>query len=343
MTKRIRSLDGLRAVAVSLVFCYHAVFGQPSGGFIGVDVFFVLSGFLITSVLLEEIEATGSIGVRSFYARRARRLAPAAVAAVVLAGTVVAVAPETEGSSGFIVAAVASLTATANFFAMGTLGLLQPMWSLAVEEQFYALWPTTIVYLRKRGAALRGVGLIGAGSFAFGVTAQTFGGWDVYLVAVPRFAELMVGCGLGVAIRDRSLPSVLHRVILSPVASGSALGLLVVLAISMDIHSRANFLGVLLIVSAATAVVVGHCATTQSVVTRLLEIRPLVWLGSISYGVYVYHVPISLLLTSQRLGLTDPVVVVLRAVVTCAIAAVSFTFLEQPIRSRSAALRPAPA
>lgn len=334
--ERKPSLDGLRALAVSLVFCYHAAFGHPSGGFVGVDMFFVLSGFLITRLLLTELDGSRSVDLKAFYRRRLRRLAPAALAAVSLASLVVAIEPTARGTKPFWLAAIASLSATANLFPDRALGVLQPMWSLAIEEQFYVLWPSALVWLRNRRNAhpLIGILVIAGTSFLFGVVAQSVFGWDLYFVTVPRFAELMIGCALAVAL-DNEPDRRFLRVLRSPLIAPIALIGVLALALQMHIEAQPNFLGLLIAVGALTALVVGHCYVSDSALTRLLSFAPLAYIGTISYGIYAYHVPVALLLNEERTGWPGGGVVLLRASVTLALAVTSFEFLELPIRTRS--------
>ncbi|MEY2401534.1 MAG: hypothetical protein QOJ08_1645 [Ilumatobacteraceae bacterium] len=158
-------LDGLRAISVAAVIFYHAGFGWMPGGFLGVEVFFVVSGFLITSLLLEEREKNGGIGLRQFWLRRARRLLPALFAVLIAVGTWMALFGTPQQRSDlhrdflpgiFYVANWGQIFGGAQYF--GNFSPLRHLWSLAVEEQWYLLWPLTFVWLTRRGKRTAEIG-----------------------------------------------------------------------------------------------------------------------------------------------------------------------------------------
>ena len=315
------ALDGLRGVAIALVIANHV--GWLGGGFLGVDVFFVLSGFLITTVLLEEWGRERSVSLSAFYVRRARRLLPAVFALLAVLGAVAVASASAGGSVEPIVTSVAAtLFYTANIWrAMGheLIGPLTPMWSLAQEEQFYLLWPPLLALLLRRGVSLRRVatGLVLAAVAVMlwrahlGPDARTFFSPDT------RSDPLLIGCLL--AVCRHHLP----RIPVSAAAVAVAT-LTVDVAFASVSGGLANAFGYPL-AGISTAVLIA-AALQSSPVTRLLQFRPLVLLGVISYGLYVWQGFVFAILG----GLPGIAVALLVAVV-------SYRFIEQPFRRRRTA------
>lgn len=278
------ALDGLRALAVVAVFFAHA--HLLSGGGVGVQVFFALSGYLITSLLLAEWVSSGRISLRAFYARRALRLTPALVVATVVA-TVVAL------SLGLMfpwVHAVSALTYTTDLVAPflpphhSPIGLT---WSLAVEEQFYLVWPLLLIVALRRGWSLPWIllGGIAAGAAATAVSYAAVGEYVTYAAPYTQIPALFTGCLLAWFRHQR--PDL--RV--SPLLGVLALAGLVVCAVLLGYELRRTYYGGYLIVAALSAVVIAACAGSagSSWLVRCLSFRPLLWLGRRSYGFYLFH------------------------------------------------------
>ena len=297
--KNIPALDGLRGLAVAGVVAYHS--GTVlHGGHLGVDVFFVLSGFLITRLLLGEQAATGRVSYRNFYARRALRLGPALAACLLLVGALVAVDPLMRARIGTSVgAAFASTVLYANnwldvFDTRGT-GPLGHTWSLSVEEQFYLLWPPVLLWgLRRRSRervatrVLWAVVCFAALRALLSVVSHGFA-WE-YATTSKADAPL-IGCALALLLhqarsRSRSLPEW---------SGWLALGSLVIAFLFVPSHSQGLMLGGFTLVSVCAAVLLANLVLDPaSRLSGLLALRPLTFLGRVSYGLYLYHWPIFL-------------------------------------------------
>jgi peptidoglycan/LPS O-acetylase OafA/YrhL len=350
-------LDGIRAVAVALVLADHGGIPGMSGGFLGVDVFFVLSGFLITSLLLDELGRTGRIGLRDFWIRRARRLLPALLATVLavvtarefFASEATATLRDDAVASFFWMSNWAFVAQKTDYFSKGaTPSPLQHTWSLGVEEQYYLLWPLALlavaVLFRARARlavfVLATVGALAsaAGAIVFTTDASLN---RIYFGTDTRAQALLVGAAAAaLLVRDWSVLTdggTLIRTRLRRWIAGalSMVGLAVLgLAAHFATGSVREFRGGLLIVVAVAAVlVVAPVALDQgSPVARVLAWRPLVWLGAISYGVYLWHWPIFLALNGERTGWSGWSLFAVRCAATIAVATASWWLLEQPIR-----------
>ncbi len=295
-------LDGIRAVAVLLVVWHHlGILDVPrlGAGFMGVDVFFVLSGYLITTLLLEERRAAGDVRLGAFYARRALRLLPALALVLVIAGIVVYVSGRDAEIEKFRASVPWVLLYIANWKHIG-LGILSHTWSLAIEEQFYLLWPPALLLmLRRRGnERILAYGLLG---FAI-VLAMISAIWGqvpsrplsrtglVVVGTYARAAGLAMGCIValapGIAARARD-----HLVGITAVA-----GAFVVFVLRRDpstFHYRIGFVAFATFIAIAIAHIV-HAPHGR--VARTLRNRPLVAIGRVSYGIYLFHVPVILFL-----------------------------------------------
>lgn len=365
----IPALDGIRAIAVALVLADHGGIPGLAGGFLGVDVFFVLSGFLITSLLLDEVGRTGRIGLKGFWIRRARRLLPALL---VMALTVVALRDlfPAEAVTNLRTEAVATFFWMSNwlfvaqhtdYFSQGAPpSPLQHTWSLAVEEQYYVLWPLLIaavtaglgVLAYRRGVTLSArmvrtavfvLAAVGVGASAIATMLLSSDATlnRVYFGTDTRVQALLVGAAAAaLVVRDwRGLTAGLV-ILRSRWARWvawwlPAAGLVVLFsAARMATGSPAEFRGGLLVVVALAAILVIAPVTLaqDGPVARLLSAGPLVGLGAISYGVYLWHWPIFLVLNGERTGLSGWELFALRCAATIAVAAVSWWLVEQPIR-----------
>jgi peptidoglycan/LPS O-acetylase OafA/YrhL len=338
----VPALDGARGVAIALVVSFHA-FDRPVGGFLGVHVFFVLSGFLITSLLLDEWRRTGRISLRSFYARRALRLFPALlvfVAAYLAVQTArELVTPDALALSAAAKGALAGLFYVSNIVqAAGThLGVsVVHLWSLAVEEQFYVLWPLTLIGLLALGARRRGVAAFLIGAIALLVLHRfrlyhEGADWRrLYLAPDTTFDALLIGCLAGVWFVSGRLPRPLaSRSFLTGFAIVGAAGAAVTV-LTLGTHDRVLYAGPLSAFAAAVAVLVLLVVTRpEGLLARGLSVRPLVYLGRISYSLYLWHL-IALELAWR--GLDAPTGVGL--VMGLAAAAASYHFVEMPFLRR---------
>ena len=368
----IPALDGVRAIAVALVLADHGGIPGLSGGFLGVDVFFVLSGFLITSLLIDEISRTGRIGLKDFWIRRARRLLPALIV-MVLAVVAVRELFAAESTAALRDHAVATFFWMSNwvfvaeksdYFSQGAPhSPLQHTWSLGVEEQYYVFWPLLLAAVvaglaaitYRRGVALTArmvrmtvfaiasVGVIvSAGAtivFSSGASQETLN--RIYFGTDTRMQALLVGAAAAaLLVRDwRGLTAGgmllrarwarwLARAL--PVVGLVVLGLAAHLATgsAQEFHR-----GLLIVVAAAAILVIASVALEQDgPVARLLALPPLVGLGAISYGVYLWHWPIFLVVNGERTGTTGWELFALRCAATIAVATVVWWAVEQPVR-----------
>lgn len=341
----VPGLDGVRGIAVLLVLLYHGGISWTRGGFLGVSLFFTLSGFLITGVLLRN-HVTGRRGLGSFWGRRFRRLMPAAflaLAGIVIFGITVADRQQAVALPGDI-AAAATWTANWHFILNGTSYLdifsapspVQHFWSLAIEEQLYVLLPITLVLLARRRYSPRVTAIaIGAAALASTVwmALLSYGGatFDrVYYGTDTRMAELLAGAVLAVVVARTGLRwSAPVRRTLGAVGLVAFTALLLRCATATlgDVTLYRGGLLVFALLSCAT--IVGVLAGGPLAV--ILSTQPLPAIGRISYGLYLYHWPIYLWLTEARTGLDGWELLTLRLLVTFTVATASFHLVERPI------------
>lgn len=365
----IPALDGLRAIAVALVLAGHGGIPGIGGGFIGVDIFFVLSGFLITSLLLDELRHTGRISLTGFWIRRARRLLPALVLMVLTVTAAREFLPY-QALTGLRSDAIAAFLWMANwrfvaqktdYFTQGAPpSPLQHTWSLGVEEQFYIAWPllliavtlllaarakryfakTTVGHVRFAAFVIATLGALGSAAAAIVcVSAATRD--RIYFGTDTRAQALLIGAAASaLLVRDwaalnRGWCLVRSRwgrrmARLLPIVGVAGLAALTHFATGSVAEFRH---GLLLVVAVAAVFVVAPVALEQrGAVARVLAWRPLVWLGAISYGVYLWHWPIFLTLNGERTGWTGFQLFGVRCAATVAVAAASWWLIEQPIR-----------
>ena len=355
------ALDGLRGIALVAILLAHGGVDRVRGGHLALTAFFTLSGFLITALLLVERHTTGTVDLRQFWTRRARRLVPALLVCFPLIAAVVLLA-DTPPSDGLLLDAVAAATWVANWrfvlsdqsyadvFALPS--PFQHFWSLAVEEQFYVVFPLLLLLVlgvrrarprTGRLALLLGV-LVVASTLQLahlhaegGVLGRAYYGTDA------RVAEILVGSLLALALVG---PQGLRRLGRPAGAAVDALGVvglggLLVLALTLDESADLTYRGGFLLAACCTAAVVASGVRDGSPVHRLLSARPLVQLGLISYGVYLFHWPLFLLLTETQTGLSTGPLLVLRLAVVLTLAWLSHRLLEMPVRRNALPALPA--
>ena len=341
----VPALDGLRGLAVAAVLLFHAELGWARGGFLGVSAFFTLSGFLITSLLLSEHRATGRIDLRAFWARRARRLLPAAyasLAGILVFGVFAADADQLRGLRADVFAALGYVAnwrflldgrSYADVF--GSPSPVQHFWSLAIEEQYYLAFPLLAAAALALGRGRRRVlgwvlAVLTAGSAILAISSS---GLDrVYYGTDTRAAELLLGALLAIVTAGRVAPSRRSLVRALDVAGGLALALMLVAWTRTGQDEPWLYDGGFALHAALTCVVIAAC-THGSVPAGVLATAPLRALGRISYGAYLYHWPVYLWLDGERTGLDRGPLFALRVAVTFCLATASFFWLEQPIRT----------
>jgi peptidoglycan/LPS O-acetylase OafA/YrhL len=344
--RHVPALDGVRMLAVYLVVLFHGGLGVFEGGFIGVDLFFVLSGFLVTGVMLEQHASAGRISLRRFYARRFRRLLPAA--AVTLVGTSFAFLLVSTPAERLDVldGARASFLYVANWQFLGQASdyfgaevAKSPFlhfWSLAIEEQFYLCFPlllTGLLAVGKRRAAGRGSWLLGAllllggASLASQLYFASTEALRAYYATDARLYQLLAGAAL--VVYFRSNPAAMRRRAFSPRA-GALAALAVLVAGTSVVDATPSIRGMLATV--ASVLLVGSIFAHQERGAARLFGQPLpVYLGGISYGTYLWHWPLVVFL-DRTLNLSPIVLAVLAGVGGTALAALSARLLELPVR-----------
>jgi len=346
------ALDGLRGVAVAAVVAFHLE--HLKGGFLGVDLFFVLSGFLITSLLLVEFEGGQAVDLGRFWSRRARRLLPAlflllGVLALLMAGKVLGQRP------GFRGDALATLGYAANWHAMARdIGYwdlfaqpspLDHMWSLAIEEQFYLLWPPLVLGLlvlarrragRGRGHLVAGVAVAGAAA-SFAVLALTWSATDTsraYYGTDARVGPTLLGAALAALVTvDRRRSARRRTGWWAPAAGTAALAFLLWSFAVVRGTAPAYYRGGLAAFALAAVVVVAVVVRGRAgPLGAVLGFAPLRGLGIISYGVYLWHWPVIVYATPERTGLDGWALDAACVAMTLALAIASFLLIERPIR-----------
>jgi len=332
-------LDGLRGIAVAAVVTYHLWPHALPGGFLGVSVFFTLSGFLITRLLLVDHSKTGGISLKQFWIRRFRRLMPAALSALAIISVVWLLAAwMTKAISGDITAALLYVANWRFLFegsVYGTASETSPVlhfWSLAIEEQFYLIYPLTVwAVLRRKRAAAPTVGLLLLAMLAASVAYIAYNSGHqlvVYYSTFSRAAELLIGGLLAVATAMWPLRRIRSWIRPAGLVAGIALlGLMVKTDVYSPMYSQGALVGVALL----SAVVI-LAATRSGWFSRGLSPRPLLWLGLLSYAVYLIHWP--LLIGLREAGLTPWLVTLLTVVGSLLLAVLSGHLLEWPIRER---------
>jgi len=362
--RHLPALDGLRALAVLLVMAYHLGFAWANGGFLGVDLFFVLSGFLITSLLVEERFVDGSIRLAAFWGRRAKRLLPATLCLiVVIAVALMFIRRYWTGPNdvafdriGFKGDAYATLLYVANwhaifahqnyFAAFLAPSPLKHTWSLSIEEQFYLVWPLAVVAMVRKSPAWRRVGIVVSITMAVLSTVLmavlVAGGSslsNVYFNTFARLFDLGAGAALAFMVALRPSPSSKATTtlnVLGPVA-------FVVLAFFWStaggpdgFPARGMFFGGFALCAVLATIVVASVRLPKpTIFGRALGIRPLAWVGLISYGLYLWHWPLFQIMTPSRIHLFGWKLAVAKIVATFVFATLSFYLLERPIRRRT--------
>jgi peptidoglycan/LPS O-acetylase OafA/YrhL len=359
---RVDALDGLRAFALLIIMGYHFGVGWLQGGFFSLDIFYVLSGYLITGLLLGEYAKRDRIDLPAFWLRRARRLLPALLVVLVVVTLFIRFAQPAGLYPDFRMAALSALfyfsnwwqiAASGNYFvATGAVSPLTHTWSLAVEEQFYLVWPLVVfavLHLSRRFArglrvllAVSAVGAVGSAiemAFLYHPTAnitRLYFGTDTHAQSILVGATL--ACVMTMVQRHRNLTgmapearSAPARVILTMVGLAGLAGT-VALTYSLQGTSPIAYRGgFFLSALSAAALITGAVTVRGGPIGRVFSLKPLVWIGTISYGAYLWHYPVFIELDAVHTGLTGFPLLLVRFSVTLALAAASFLLIERPV------------
>ena len=308
------ALDGLRAAAIGLVLAYHI--GIINGGWIGVDVFFALSGYLITTILLRELRQSGEISLKNFYIRRALRLTPPIALLTIFQFCRLPFSGQPYQILKATLISDAYLENFNNVFQFGPFDVLGHTWSLATEEQFYLLWPLLLplVFERRPLAGLIIAVALMTATRAFLCSPQFAPQYDgaVFFVGA-RPVGLLIGCALAF-LPDIRLPAM----------SGFGAVLAITALAFAAKADQALFVAAPLLASIATAVIIS-CLQRPSALSTALSVLPLRYVGKISYGLYLYHWPIL-----KFGGLPTGASAIWGVALTFVIAALSYEFVEKP-------------
>jgi peptidoglycan/LPS O-acetylase OafA/YrhL len=339
-------LDGLRGIAVMVVVAYHL--GFLGGGFVGVDLFFVLSGFLITSLLLDRTPSSAA-ELRTWWGRRVRRLTPAV--AVVVVAVLVAFGLADLAGETLDVDAVATMTwwqnwhlvlADSSYWSTDA-SPLRHAWSLSIEEQFYLVWPAVLIgatlLARRAGRTPRAV--VG-GIAALGAAASfAWAGWlsrsdadlsRIYFGTDTRAGALLLGCAAAAVVDGRPTPRVTRRSAqLGVAAAVLAATVLAALAVGLDPSSVATYRGGLLLAAACSLVLV-LTAAFPGPVAAALSLPSLRWLGVRSYAIYLWSWPVQLLVEAAWPDAARPAVAAVTVAVSLALSELSLRLVERPMR-----------
>jgi peptidoglycan/LPS O-acetylase OafA/YrhL len=344
-------LDGLRAIAVLAVLLYHAEIPWMPGGFLGVEVFFVISGYLITSLLLAEWDEHARLNLKAFWLRRARRLLPALflMLAATLAFAVAFLPEETAGLRGDAVAAIGYVTNwylifshTSYFEMAGRPSLLRHLWSLAVEEQFYVLWPLLFTVgmrtLRRRGTLVAALaGALASGLLMAALYQPEADPSRIYYGTDTRASGLLIGGALALAWAPWRRPPQpgRARAVLLDLLGLSGLAALLGLFLHLDEFQPFLYQGGFAVVALATAATIAAAVDPAAhLAAGWLGRRLLRWIGLRSYGIYLWHWPIFMITRPQLdVALEGWPLLALRLVATLLCAEFSYRYVEMPIRN----------
>jgi peptidoglycan/LPS O-acetylase OafA/YrhL len=342
---RHRGLDGLRGVAVILVIIFHSGLDWLPGGFLGVSVFFTLSGFLITSLLINECENSGRINLKAFWGRRLRRLAPASlvvIAVVIGLASWLSTSIEASRIKGDAISAVLYFSNWRFIYSGHSYGELfaspsplQHLWSLSIEEQLYVVVPVIIAGLFAVGLRRRGIGVVLlVGVFGSTIATMLISGHEhIYYGTHTRAAELLLGAALACLFGQR-----IEQLATKPARPWSTLYLLpllgvVLLAKFSTVDSAWVYSGALTLFGLLSVVCL-IAAIQGGPVRAVLSWSVLVRVGEVSYGLYLIHWPVIVWLNTDRLDVNPTALFGAQVVVTVLLTVLSYWLIEQPIRHR---------
>lgn len=343
--KYIPGFDGMRGMAILLVMLFHTGIPYFKGGFIGVDIFFVLSGFLITSLLIKEQASTGRINLKHFYLRRVLRLAPALLL-LLLTVAISGIALGLKGSSSTDLSSVLiTLFYSANWvraFNLHPMGILAHTWSLSIEEQFYMLWPLFVIMLLKLVKSKKEIFNI---VFTLSIlswllriylTQSGFPAERIYNGLDTRADGLLIGCLAAIMhnspLQENWFSFGTKRYILLKNLAFAGFTFPFIILFNISWRNVNMFYWINFLVEIFTAALILHVISNKkSLIKKLLTFKPLIWTGSISYGIYLWHDPVYEVMRSY--GFSKLSILVLGSIITFAIATASYYIMEKPVLS----------
>ena len=366
--RRLPALDGVRALAIVLILFFHAGFSWLVGGFFSVDVFFVLSGFLITGLLVSEYRLSSTIGLKRFWGHRIRRLLPAMLALLVAVALWAWLFSPADTLAQLRSDALATLFYSNNwhqawggtgyFAEIHTPRLLLHTWTLSIEEQFYIVWPLIVLGLLRLTRSLTGLLVFCVAGTLASVLAMAAlydggaGAARAYYGTDTRVQALLIGATLAVVLagplpwRRQPRAEVGGHLTIAPATEPSGwrrtaigglglVGLVVLFTMFFTISSGDAwpYVGGFALASIAAAALIASVALVpETPWARVLALRPIRYVGAISYGLYLWHWPIFVVVGPEQTGLTRWPLFAVRVLLTFIVAAISYRFLEMPIR-----------
>jgi len=340
-------LDGLRALAVIGVLAFHD--NRLQGGFLGVDLFFALSGFLITTLLIDELQRTNTVDLIGFWGRRLRRLLPAVMVLLVVVvvffrlfadtGQWIIARKDVVWSQFYLANWHQVYSGSGYWDAFASPSAFEHLWSLAIEEQFYLVWPIFVIVAwrigRARGlAVLAGIGIVAS----FITMLAIYNGGDptrVYMGTDTRSFSLLCGAFVSLPAIRKFITTGIQK--FRTIASGFTSVLILVIGfmwITVDGQSQWLFRGGLFAHSIASALLAVLIASSSSKFSVVFSWRPLADIGRLSYALYLWHWPVFIFCTSERLNVDGLALTAIRLTITFALSTASYFLIEQPIRHK---------
>ena len=346
--QHLPGLDGLRALAVIGVLAFHD--NRLNGGFLGVDLFFALSGFLITTLLIDELQRTNTVNLIGFWGRRLRRLLPAVMVLLIVVVVFFRLFADT---GQWIIArndAPWSQFYTANWHqiysgsgywdAFAAPSAFEHLWSLAIEEQFYLVWPVLVIVAWRIGRARGLAALTSIGIFAsFVAMLAIYNGGDptrVYMGTDTRSFSLLCGAFVALPAIRKFINAGIQK--FRAVASGLTAVLILVIGFmwfAVNGQSQWLFRGGLFAHSIASALLAVLVASSSSKLSAVFSWRPLAYIGRLSYALYLWHWPVFIFCTRDRLDVNGLGLTAIRLAITFALSIASYFLIEQPIRHKA--------
>lgn len=331
------SLDGIRGLFMLVVMICHAQLKFIPGGKLSMSVFFVLSGFLITALLMQEWKRTGKISFKQFYYRRALRILPA-LFALLLVCSLYALTQERNDAIASFKSIAATLFYVANWYIalnIGNSGPLTHTWSLSVEEQFYTVLPiflTVLLCLKLKKRWMIGLLIL----LTAAAIIHTVSLWEgdasirrIYFGTDARIDQFLMGCLIGVLASWNILPKTRQTILASKIAAIASVIFIVFLELTL--YEADPFMSrgaTTLIGIASAAIIINLISSPVKPLKDFLETPLLVWIGRISYGLYLWHFPIFRQI--MALGLHPVLTIIIEVAITFAVAILSYYFIEQP-------------